>query len=494
MEAVGFAAADTSSKADAAILLPSFLIGGTALLLFLYITQRQRRKSIHQDPRIPKGSEGWPLIGETFAFGNADPMRFALTRAKKYGSIFRSKILGTPSVIVTTSDAAKFVFGERNIFKASYPSTIATLVGKKSLTSCDPHRHPFLKRIVQGALLPETLRQEVGRIENFVNETLNSWGGKPIDLVKESRTFMLDVAMYFVFGITNLRGTAEAKVLVDMYRAIGKGMYVLPINLPGFTWYKALKAREKGCAYLKTIIEKTREESEKGFKQNTVLGAFVDCKDENGENLLDDEIIDVLIGTLFGAHDTTANALTWMLKHLSEHHDVLETLVAEQEEILKTKEPGQALTWEDYRRMHYTSQVISESLRLPTVLQFIAREPREDVEFKGFLIPRGWRVYVMITCIHLDPSNYPNPLAFDPSRFQAPPKAGTFLPFAAGAHVCPGSELARLVLSVFLHHLCTKFRWQSLQPDMGVQFNPFPSPKGGFSILLERKPNSGVQM
>ncbi|KAL2613951.1 hypothetical protein R1flu_025643 [Riccia fluitans] len=484
MEIAGFLTRDS--------LLPAFLLGGILVVLFLHFVQRQ--KTIYQDPRIPKGSKGWPLIGETLAFGNADPMKYALTRARKYGSVFRSNILGTPSIIVTTPDVAKFVLGERSIFKASYPSTISILVGKKSLTSCDPHRHPFLKRIIQGALLPETLRQEVGRIENYVNEALNSWEGKRVEITKEMKTFMLDVAMYFVFGITDLRGTAEAQVLVDMYRAIGKGMYVLPINLPGFTWHKTLQDREKGCAYLKNIIGKARKESEQGFKQNTVLGALVDCKDENGEKLQDDEIIDLLIGTLFGAHDTTANALTWALKHLSEHHDVLETLVAEQEEILNSKAPGKGLTWEDTRRMHHTSQVINETLRLPTVLQFVAREPLEDVEFNGILIPKGWRVYIMTTCVHLDPQNYPNPLAFDPSRFQVPPKAGTFIPFAAGAHICPGSELARLVLSVFLHHLCTKFRWQSLQPDMGIEFKPFPTPKGGFPIRLERKANPGLQM
>lgn len=45
--------------------------------------------------------------------------------------------------------------------------------------------------------------------------------------------------------------------------------------------------------------------------------------DEEGKKLEDDEIVDVLIGTLFGAHDTTATTLTWIMKFLTENPDIL---------------------------------------------------------------------------------------------------------------------------------------------------------------------------
>ncbi|KAG6550821.1 hypothetical protein Mapa_007617 [Marchantia paleacea] len=469
---------------EASILLS--LVFGAVLLLSLSVLVRLQ-KSIFRDPRIPKGSEGWPLVGETLAFGNVDPMKFALPRIKKFGRVFKSHLLGTPSIMVTTPEMAKFVYGERSLFRASYPKTITTLVGKGFLSSCDPHRHPFLKKVIQSVLLPDTLRHEVGRIEGYVNGGLNSWAGKSILAAKEFKELTLNVAVYFIFGLTDLRGTAEAQVLIDMYQALSNGMYVLPINLPGFTWYKTLQARKLGCDYLKKLILERRRESDQGVKQNTVLGALVGCIDEKGEKLCDDEIIDLLIGTLFGAHDTTATSITWIVKHLSEHHDVLQAVMAEQEQIRKSKAPGEALTWDDTRRMQYSLQVIHETLRLPTVLQFTAREALEDIEFKGFLIPKGWRVFLLTTCLHLDAENFPNPLAFDPSRFQVSPKPGTYLPFAGGTHMCPGSELAKLVILVFIHHLTTKFRWQSLQPDTGTVFKPFPLPNGGYPIRLERK-------
>lgn len=38
------------------------------------------------------------------------------------------------------------------------------------------------------------------------------------------------------------------------------------------------------------------------------------------------------------------------------------------------------------------------------------------------------------------------------------PKAGTFLPFGLGSHLCPGNDLAKLEISIFLHHFLLKYR------------------------------------
>jgi hypothetical protein len=53
--------------------------------------------------------------------------------------------------------------------------------------------------------------------------------------------FFLGVAVHFIFGIENVRGSAEGQLLVEAYQELGKAFYAIPINVPGFTWYKALK-------------------------------------------------------------------------------------------------------------------------------------------------------------------------------------------------------------------------------------------------------------
>ena len=54
------------------------------------------------------------------------------------------------------------------------------------------------------------------------------------------------------------------------------------------------------------------------------MGCLMDYKDENRCNLTDEQIADNVIGVLFAAQDTTASALTWILKYLHDYPSVLE--------------------------------------------------------------------------------------------------------------------------------------------------------------------------
>ncbi|GMP31498.1 hypothetical protein CsSME_00005681 [Camellia sinensis var. sinensis] len=58
-------------------------------------------------------------------------------------------------------------------------------------------------------------------------------------------------------------------------------------------------------------------------------------------------------------------------------------------------------------------------------------------------------------------------------------KPNTFVPFGNGVHSCPGNEVAKLEILVFIHHLVNKFRWEVVDPKNGVEYDPFPVPKKG---------------
>lgn len=52
----------------------------------------------------------------------------------------------------------------------------------------------------------------------------------------------------------------------------------------------------------------------------------MDYNDGNGQNLTDNQIADNIIGVLFAAQDTTASALTWVLKFLHDNPKLLEAI------------------------------------------------------------------------------------------------------------------------------------------------------------------------
>jgi len=290
--------------------------------------------------------------------------------------------------------------------------------------------------------------------------------------------YALNVALLSIFGEEEMRYIEELK---QCYLTLEKGYNSMPVNLPGTLFHKAMKARKRLGDIVAHIISARRERRQRG---SDLLASFLDDR----EALTDAQIADNVIGVIFAARDTTASVLTWMVKFLGDHPSVLKAVIDEQEEIARSKcSPDAPLTWADTRRMRMTSRVIQETMRVASILSFTFREAVEDVEYQGYLIPKGWKVLPLFRNIHHSPDHFPCPDKFDPSRFEVAPKPNTFMPFGNGTHSCPGNELAKLEMLVLFHHLATKYRWSTSKSESGVQFGPFALPLNGLPMTFTRR-------
>lgn len=84
-----------------------------------------------------------------------------------------------------------------------------------------------------------------------------------------------------------------------------------------------LKARKELGEILNKI---TKEIKEKELVEKDMISCLLHSKDDKGETLNDDQIADNIIGVLFAAQDTTASALTWILKFLHDNPKHLEAV------------------------------------------------------------------------------------------------------------------------------------------------------------------------
>lgn len=84
-----------------------------------------------------------------------------------------------------------------------------------------------------------------------------------------------------------------------------------------------LKARKRLNRVLSEII---CERKEKKSIDKDLLGCFLNSKDDKGEILTENQMADNIIGVLFAAQDTTASALTWILKYLHDYPKLLEAV------------------------------------------------------------------------------------------------------------------------------------------------------------------------
>ncbi|WCJ35420.1 Abscisic acid 8'-hydroxylase 3 [Euphorbia peplus] len=442
--------------------------------LRFYITRRSRKH--HKRPKLPPGSMGWPYIGETLQLYSQDPNVFFSDKQRRYGEIFKTHILGCPCVMLASPEAARFVLvTQAHLFKPTYPKSKEHLLGPSALFFHQGDYHMRLRKLVQGSLSLFALRNLVSDISAIALSTLDSFGdGRVVNTFQEMKKFSFEVGILAIFGKLERHYREE---LEKNYRIVDKGYNSLPTSIPGTPYKKALMARKRISKILSEIIMERKEKKE---EENDLLGALLNSKDEKGHELKDDEIADNIIGVLFAAKDTTASALTWIVKYLHDNPKLLEAVKDEQEGIYKMNNKGnQPLSWNQTRNMPYTHKVVLESLRMASIISFTFREAVADVEYKGYLIPKGWKVMPLFRNIHHNPQFFSDPHQFDPSRFQVAPKPNTFMPFGSGVHACPGNELAKLEMLILIHHLVTKFRWEVVGSENGIQYGPFPVPIHG---------------
>ncbi|XP_073306141.1 abscisic acid 8'-hydroxylase CYP707A2-like isoform X1 [Primulina huaijiensis] len=454
-----------------------FLI--VVLLLFLIFVLNYMLKVLsfgHVRLPLPPGTMGWPYIGETYQLYSQNPNVFFASKVKKYGSIFKSHILGCACVMISSPEAAKVVLvSKSHLFKPTFPASKERMLGKQAIFFHQGDYHLKLRRLVLRAFMPESIKNIVPDIESLAVRFLESWEGKLITTYQEMKTYAFNVALISIFGEDEVLYREDLK---RCYYILEKGYNSMPINLPGTLFYKAMKARKELAQILAKILSLRRQTKNDHID---LLGSFMG----EAECLTDEQIADNIIGVIFAARDTTASVLTWILKFLVENPSVLQAVSEEQEAIMKYKEEKE-LTWADTKKMPITTRVIQETLRVASVLSFTFREAVEDVEFNGYLIPKGWKVLPLFRNIHHSPDNFQEPEKFDPSRFeQVAPKPNSFIPFGSGAHSCPGNELAKLEILVLLHHLTTKYRWSTMGQQDGIQYGPFALPRDGLPIKLQ---------
>ncbi|XP_002975946.2 abscisic acid 8'-hydroxylase 1 isoform X2 [Selaginella moellendorffii] len=472
----------------------ALLVLGSAMLLLLALLKLARRSYALGRLPLPPGTMGWPYLGETLQLYSQNPNAFFSSKQKRYGDIFKTHILGCPSVMIASPEAAKFILvSHAHLFKTTFPSSKEGIIGPHALFFHEGEYHRRLRRLVQGCFGPDVIRDLVPELETISIQALDSLdrAGGIINTFQEMKKYAFDVGVLKIFG--GSLDELDKEDLKRAYQTLERGYNSFPIDIAGTPYNAAMKARKRLSSIVSRIILDRRRQQKQADngRCKDFLSTLMESQDDSCKNLTDDQIADNVIGVIFAAQDTTASVLTWLLKYLKENPALLDSVTAEHENIRRSKPEGaKGLTWADTKNMPLTSRVIQETMRLATILSFTFREAVQDVEYNGYVIPKGWKVMPLFRNIHHSPEFFLEPQKFDPSRFEEHPKPNTFMPFGNGIHSCPGRELAKLEMLVLVHNITTQFRWEFAGPTEGVQYGPFPVPKAGLPISITRKSES----
>src|SRR5580704_4648884 len=202
--------------------------------------------------------------------------------------------------------------------------------------------------------------------------------------------------------------------------------------------HEEMRARADGI--LLEYIQRRRQEA----PGHDLLQILMDARYSDGHGMSDELVLSESMQLLVAGHETSSNALSWLLYLLSSRPDCLERLRQEFDSVL-----GEApLTYSDVPKFEFAAQVIQEGLRLYPPFWMVDRTALSDDRAGDLAIPRGSTVVVFIYGVHHSPQYWDNPESFDPERFtKANDKLHTpftYLPFGAGPRGCIGGNYAML--------------------------------------------------
>jgi ent-kaurenoic acid hydroxylase len=160
----------------------------------------------------------------------------------QYGrtGIYKTHLYGCPSIIVTAPDMCKKVLNDEVTFKLGYPKAVTVLASNRVLSS----EHGRLKRLVTAPIAGynvSTLYLE--RIEDIVINKLEELSSMkhPITFLEEMRK------VSFKFVIQIFLGSCDQSTVNEigyLFHVMSSALFsLMPINVPGFLFHKALKVR-----------------------------------------------------------------------------------------------------------------------------------------------------------------------------------------------------------------------------------------------------------
>ncbi|KAL9998295.1 putative protopanaxadiol 6-hydroxylase [Helianthus debilis subsp. tardiflorus] len=306
------------------------------------------------------------------------------------------------------------------------------------------------------------------------------------------KTLSINVICSLLFGIE--RGPQREKWL-PLLQDMTEGVFSVPINLPFTKYNHGIIAREKLVAMIIHLIHKKREalmepNQRDGYPHKDLITTLLSIGHDDGSaKISEEEIIDNIIAVMIAGYDTTNVLITCFVRLLANNKSIYSNVVQEQQEILSNKATGEALTWEDLTKMKYTWKVATELMRIHPPATLIFRRAKQDIEYGGFIIPKGWQVLISTSMTHMDDSIFKNPTMFDPTRFDkhAPsPPPFSYMAFGGGPRMCPGIELAKIEALAMIHRLVTTFTWELLKKD--ECFKRVPMPEFDHGLLVQVKP------
>ena len=413
------------------------------------------------------GDEGWPLIGKTLDV-LADPKGQPERQSAKYGLIYRSHIFGETSIVLLGPEANELVlFDQARQFSSTHGwGPVLGLLFPRGLMLLDFEEHRLHRRALSVAFKSGPMKSYLVALDTGIAARVAQWKANPgpMLLYPAMKQLTLDLAATSFLGADIGPEVDEiTRAFVDMVAA---SISVIRKPLPFTKMARGVRGRERIVAYFSEQIPIRRARG-----GEDLFSQLCQATHEDGALLSTQDIVDHMSFLMMAAHDTLTSSLTSFVGALAAHPQ-WQTKLRNEVGALGIA-ADQPTNFDNLEAMPLTEMAFKEAMRLKPPVPSIPRRANRDLVFKGYAIPAGTAVGVNPLFTHHMPEIWPDPDAFDPSRFTDEAQRNrhrfAWVPFGGGPHIASDctSPICRRNASRGISCRISKSRWSPATPRTG---------------------------
>jgi cytochrome P450 family 4 len=149
----------------------------------------------------------------------------------------------------------------------------------------------------------------------------------------------------------------------------------------------------------------------------------------DGEKLTDSDVREEVDTFMFGGHDTTTSGTSFILYNIAKYPEVQSEVYKEITDNFGF-DRNQKISFQDLNKLNYLDLVIKESLRIFPPIPYIGRILSEEFTAGDYTFPKNANIIISPYLLGRDADIFPDPLKFDPSRFETETTTEKINPFA----------------------------------------------------------------
>ncbi len=404
----------------------------------------------------------------------ADPLSFLTGCRERYGDLVSITLPSITFTMMSDPDDIERMFLDRDeaLKKDKFIENLKWVLGDGLLTNEGaPWRRQ--RQLAAHAFTPRRIKGYEAAIVEATERMLRAFSdGEVIDVHREMFRVTLDIVAKTLFD-TDVSGEAarvgEAMEHISDYFANSPEMvFGVPRWVPTprhVTFDRSVRAVDEIVGRI--IAERRATRDDRG----DLLSALLLAQGEDGSGMSDRQLRDECVTLFLAGHETTALTLAHAFYLLSTHPDVARRVWEELDRVLAGRTPTEA----DLERLPYLDAVLKETLRLYPTAPMTGREVVTRFESQGYELPKGTQILVSQWVVHRDRRYFPNPEAFDPSRWEDDLKRKlpryAYFPFGGGPRFCIGMHFATLEAMLVLAIVCQRYRLD-VEPGQRLEFAP----------------------